>query len=247
MSLAICQSDARNVRRLSFLNVDPDFDKMEEGMVFRLTYEGPLLGASRDKTRANHKHEIRRTFHPQLRKLWQETHLKDIEDYEGDLPRGMKAPDNRFSRFSGHDVRPRSKGKRLKTLPQRFCRSGYGFVPLVTEDLSVACGLEVLFLRPDSPGQIVKSGDIDNRLKTLFDALRLPMDANELGRYTSPSEDEKPFYCLLEDDRLISKVSIETDTLLQPTSENAGVNDARLVITVSLRPYRSTWTNLMLG
>jgi hypothetical protein len=35
-------------------------------MEFRLTYEGLLLGASRNNTRASHKHEIRRVLHHQL-------------------------------------------------------------------------------------------------------------------------------------------------------------------------------------
>src|SRR5579863_3688379 len=37
---------------------------------FRLVYSGRLLGASRTDTRASLKHEIRREFHPQLRRLW---------------------------------------------------------------------------------------------------------------------------------------------------------------------------------
>lgn len=33
--------------------------------------------------------------------------------------------------------------------------------------------MEITLLRPEPPGSIVSSGDIDNRLKTLFDALEL--------------------------------------------------------------------------
>ena len=36
-------------------------------MKFRLTYEGRLLGNGR----AQHKHKIRRAFHPQLKRLWE--------------------------------------------------------------------------------------------------------------------------------------------------------------------------------
>lgn len=52
-------------------------------------------------------------------------------------------------------------------------------------------------------------GDIDNRLKTLFDALRLPNQTNELVGYDNPAPDENPFFCLLEDDSLITHVSVE--------------------------------------
>jgi hypothetical protein len=47
------------------------------------------------------------------------------------------------------------------------------------------------------------------------------------------------FYCLLENDKLISKVSVETDILLQdlPPPHVPDEHDARLVITVRLRPY----------
>jgi hypothetical protein len=133
----------------------------------------------------------------------------------------------------------------LESLMERFSRCGYRFVPLVTKNLQLLCGLEILFLRPDTPGAILKSGDIDNRLKTLFDALRLPSDGAELGGYSSPGDDEDPLFCLLEDDCLISKVSVETDALLEPIGEGVNANDARIVITVTLRPYITNVYNLM--
>jgi hypothetical protein len=232
-------------RQISIPISDPDFDNMEEGMVFRLTYEGPLQPSSRDEPRAKHKHEIRKLFHPQLRRLWQVTLLKDMQEFNFPFPSGM-VTSSVEGRFGNRSVRVHGKGNRLHNLAERFVRNGFRFVPLVTQDLFVACGIDVLFLRPDPPGEVLKSGDIDNRLKTLFDALRMPIDQRELGGYLA-CEDEEPFYCLLEDDRLISKVSVETDLLLEPTSARAGKSDSRLVITVSLRPYKATWTNLVLG
>jgi hypothetical protein len=50
----------------------------------------------------------------------------------------------------------------------------------------------------------------------------MPENKRELGGHDKPSEDEKPFYCLLSNDKLISHTSVETDTLLQPTSEDLG-------------------------
>jgi len=50
---------------------DPDHDLTEGPAVqFRLTYEGRLLGASRTNPRPKHKHEIRKTFHKQLKQLF---------------------------------------------------------------------------------------------------------------------------------------------------------------------------------
>jgi len=38
-----------------------------------------------------------------------------------------------------------------------------------------------------------------------------------------PAEGKDPFYCLLEDDRLVSHLEVETDTLLDtPTGDNGG-------------------------
>jgi hypothetical protein len=73
-------------------------------------------------------------------------------------------------------------------------------------------------LRPEAPGQtVISGGDIDNRLKTLFDALRMPLpgEIHEL-----PGEGREPFFCLLQDDSLVNNISITTDLLLGPTNPN---------------------------
>jgi len=41
--------------------------------------------------------------------------------------------------------------------------------------------------------------------------------------------------------------SVETDTLLEPTSPNAGDNDARLVIAIKLKPVDVGWDNISFG
>ena len=141
---------------------------------------------------------------------------------------------------------PDSPAYDIETLSQRYSLYGFNFVPLVTLDLNLLCGLDILFLRTGKPGEVLRSGDIDNRLKTLFDALRIP-EANENYSARSASADEKPFFCLLEDDKLITKVSVETDQLLQNVSAKSDVNDVRLVITVRLRPYEMHLGNMQFG
>jgi hypothetical protein len=50
---------------------DSEFDKQESDLLqFRLTYEGMLHPSSNGTKRGAHKHDIRRHFHPQLKKLW---------------------------------------------------------------------------------------------------------------------------------------------------------------------------------
>jgi len=92
----------------------------------------------------------------------------------------------------------------------------------------------------------LRSGDIDNRLKTLFDALRIP-EAGENYHLNTKEAGETPFFCLLEDDKLITKVSVETDQLLQFVTPDRSVNEVRLVITVTLRPYELNLGNMQFG
>lgn len=203
-------------------------------MEFRLTFEGPLrssnVGRRPTEARRDYKHWVRQQFHPQLKALWQQTAFLGADD-EGPnvllLASSSEPPDHTPS-----------------ALAQRFSRFGFSFVPLVTTDLGLSCSIEVLYLRrmnrKELPAEVLsEAGDIDNRLKTLFDCLQLP-DANQGYESLVPSTEEVPFFCLLENDRLVSKVSVETDRLLQevcnPWGDNE--NDARLVITVRIRPQR---------
>jgi hypothetical protein len=96
----------------------------------------------------------------------------------------------------------------------------YRFVPLVSDKLKLVAELTIVMLRPEVPGGLVRSGgDIDNRLKTLFDALKIPDQLNALPNGAVPAEEEKPFFCLLEDDERITKVSVETHQLLEPSTK----------------------------
>lgn len=197
---------------------------------FRLTYAGPLLASTNRDPHANHKQELRKHFHPQLRKLWQEfPHLREMQQPLPDQVITTTAP---------------PPAMRIEYLANQFQRNGYRFVPLVTKELALACAINMLFLRPERPGKIIKDRDIDNRIKTLFDGLKMPDQMQELGKYVAPGPDEDPFFCLVEDDSLITSLSIETDVLLEPVGGIPHRNDARLLITVTLRPMLVTWANM---
>ncbi len=213
-------------------------------MKFRLTYEGELHPSANDNSQTWNKHQIRKTFHPQLKLLWEAT---------GFLREGAEHP------IPSEKIEVHQQGLRLVTmrpfagrvqrLAASFARGDYNFVPLVTEDLFLLCEIDVLFLRQDPPGKIIDSGDIDGRLKTLFDALRIPRNNDEIkdrkGNYAAPTEHEKPFYCLLEDDKLISRVTVETDTMLEAVGGGIpSKSDARLVVTVTARPSRVEYANI---
>ena len=202
-------------------------------MEFRLTYQGPLFATQRDPVtgqidkRADHKHDIRRVFHGQLKRLWQITPFLT-------KPRAIRV--GAYAGSEAHDI---------ATLSAKNQHYGFNFVPLVTEDIGLLCGLDILFLRPDKPGGVVWAGDIDNRIKTLIDCLRIP-SPNEEYEKRSPDADDAPFFCLLQDDKLVTKLSIETDQLLEFISPS-NMSDVRLVITVSLRPFEMHLGNMEFG
>jgi hypothetical protein len=105
--------------------------------------------------------------------------------------------------------------------------------------------LRVMMLRPEAPGRLLQgSGDIDNRLKTLFDALSMPPQDNALPRGAVPEEGETPFFCLLEDDSLVTSVTVQVDQLLEPTTER---NFVDLRIDVLTRVTRPTIGNSVLA
>ena len=209
-------------------------------MKFRLTYEGRLEGNGTPK----HKHEIRKQLHPQLKRLWaMEPNLKAWQA-EGRLMMERALDEVALSSGGFNTASGKHSPHHLAT---QFNRGNYRYVPLATTSQSIIAALEILFLRSEPPGGVIRSADLDNRLKTLFDALRMPGNETELGGYDTPGEDEDPFYVLLEDDKLISHVSVETDTLLQPTPTANGqflANDARLIMTVTLKPSLVTMENL---
>jgi hypothetical protein len=223
------------------LDNDPWVDWGAPLMEFRLTYAGALYSTGNDVNlakdkRAEHKHAIRRAFHPQLKRLW------DITPY---LKTGERSGPSALI-LSGDASNGDAPQYKASYLAKKHARYGWRFVPLVTADLDLICGIEVLFLRPTIPGGIIKSGDIDGRLKTLLDALSIP-DANQGYENRTASADENPLYVLLEDDKLITKVSVETDQLLEFSTAASDINDARLVITIRLRPYEMHLGNMQFG
>ncbi len=159
-------------------------------MRFTLTYRGPLK-ANGDPTE---KQRIRRYFHPQLARLWTQPPLSDLPGLLG----GQSAHGNVL----------------YTVLP-------FTFAAIVSSRLHMYAGLEVDFLRPGPPGQLITSGgDIDNRLKTLLDALAVPQPG-ALPARDLPSSDETILHCLLEDDALIGSLTVQTDRLLDTDDAKA--------------------------
>jgi hypothetical protein len=192
---------------------------------FRLTYKGslPAQGAGTGGSRIDEKHAIRRQIHGQLRELWY-SHIV-LRRYTPPTPytKDLYAPDA-----------PADKITQLDIMARKYAKFGYNFLPLVNNEKGIACSLDILFLRRDAPGNLIQGGgDIDNRIKVLFDGLRLPKYEEECP--TRPQDRENPFFCLLEDDALITEVKITTDRLLVPMEQDEKINDVHLVIHVTTK------------
>jgi hypothetical protein len=95
------------------------------------------------------------------------------------------------------------------------------------------------------PGSVISAGDLDNRIKTLIDCLKIPRSKNELPADVSPLADEDPFFVLLEDDNQVTGLKVETDMLLDPIEQGQDSSQrTRLLITVELRPYEANPFNI---
>jgi hypothetical protein len=124
--------------------------------------------------------------------------------------------------------------KGIKKIGEKWNRVGFQLVPLVTPDMALRCSLDILLLRPEQDRFIFKMGDVDGQVKTLFDALRIPENLDQTAGM-GPQQDETPFFCLLENDRLISEVHVTCDQLLLlPKGREVRANEAFVVIHVKL-------------
>ena len=176
-------------------------------MEFTLIYSGPLKGGSRTK---DDKHSLRREFHVQLKRLWEQPPLLDRE--AGGATQG-----------------------------DTIAIGKYLFLPLIRKKLFLFCELEIILFREQPPGEIIHTGgDIDNRLKTLLDGLRMPIQEQELPDGAVPGQDETPFFCLLEDDSLVTSVAVTTRQNLRIP---AASDDVLALIKATTKKSRSTWAN----
>jgi hypothetical protein len=206
-----------------------DPPESENLVEFHLLYSGQLHSHGGRQE----KHAIRRVLHGQLRQLWN-THpnLRELAEGYGraayiDEIRGMDNP----AALSEADARQ----KGFADISSRWNRNGFDFLPLVTKKLCLRCNLEILFLRREEKNFVLQDGDIDGRIKTLFDGLRMINSKDELPVGAVPEQGENPFFCLLEDDTLISEIRVKTGPLLMlPGVATIDKHDVYLQIDVRL-------------
>lgn len=199
---------------------DPD---VEDGPVeFTLLWTGPLKATQNDPKEGSAvltrhwslKHQMRLSFSGQLKRQWESVPF---------LANGGQR-DLAGSPYNVEAV------ARANTIPP------WSFVPLVSHAANRVACIEIILLRRDDHGESVWSGDLDNRLKTLIDALRMPT-ANDNYANITPGDGESPLYVLLQDDKLLTGVSVQTGRLLD-VPNNDDKSWAHLVINVKTKAWQ---------
>jgi hypothetical protein len=192
-----------------------------------LRYRGPLPG---DKPRTSkEKQHIRMQLHPQLAELVKREPLFN-EAARVDLEAGT---------FKNGVICLLNSNQRSF----RFPLCGFDFVPLINRPYQLACQLDITWLRQERPGDIVQGGDLDNRLKCLFDALRMPHRETDLAGCENGSGRER-CYCLLDDDSLITKLSVATYHLLEPAPRGHERHNVDLLIHVIVQSTERNWKEM---
>jgi hypothetical protein len=86
-------------------------------------------------------------------------------------------------------------------------------------------------------------GDLDNRLKTLLDALRIPHEESEIAG-VSPDTPNQRVYCLLEDDALITRIAVTTQQLFESVGKDETESTVELLIHIWVQSTYPMWANL---
>jgi hypothetical protein len=185
----------------------PDFST-ESVMEFRLIYYGPLIKATgRSNARAWEKHQIRLTLHEQIKSLWNVHPILKFYRQQTHVEGGGIA-----NSVIWHHM----------TQPDAIARHYEGFVPVVNGDFGMFCELEILFLRAE-PAVLKRDaagGDLDNRIKTLLDALCIPQRGG-IARRSEDPPDPEPIFVLLSDDSLVTSLRVTADRLLTPATNDS--------------------------
>lgn len=206
-------------------------------MHFTLYYDGPLHSAAK-KGLPREKQAIREALYPQLLTLWNTHEALPSAPKNGTWSNWPKWQWSNGLLFPWHEHLSVVK---MKSASEKEIK----FVPLVRRDdkpglelyerLFMLCELNVLFLRPGPPGKVLQTGDIDNRLLTLSDALCVPKK-DQFENLTVNHNVNDPFFCLLEDDSVISSWSVRTAQLLSPVPpEPKDDSYVRLIIDVFIK------------
>jgi hypothetical protein len=192
-------------------------------MRFALSYEGPLPSSGNDDAKW-----------PRPAKLQAVWAVRDYIKPQLDL---------RFKTHSALQGRSAESRVLRHALIPPVVVDGHQFFPLAKSSFKVKCGLEITMLvNHDVASVLTQAGDLDNRLKTLFDGLRCPIGQQEMRGFKDAGREDDDYMCLLEDDALITSLKIETlRNLLAPSA--AGADHVKASIMVTIDPAENIHVN----
>jgi hypothetical protein len=214
-------------------------------MDFLLRYRGELPA---HKQCAEEKNAIRSRLHLQL------FHMSQAQPLMG----GVFDPKIETAKMVGRrmnvdHLRKPAFDTAAPTLgPNLFFRVAVGdyfFIPLVSRPHELVCESEIRWLRRERAGSLVQEGgDLDNRLKNLFDSLRMPHSPDELKGLSSGFRGQN-MLCLLEDDALITKFSIDTHRIWEPLdlgdlADGVNETDVQIDMRVTIKSSHPMWGNI---
>lgn len=207
-----------------------------EVMKLTLIFDGELPSTGNGSRKTAKKWELRQAFHDQLSELWA-THPVLTTQRTHSVPLGGFWM---IERHHSEPFNPKPPGENDLLLYAPITKHGVDFIPLVRESMALVCSLDILFLRKEEPGALLKQGgDLDNRIKTLVDGLRMPQHIEEMaGSEAMP----QPCYCLLESDSLVTDVRVRTERLL--SRPNSKPSEVRLIIDVLVKATQVRGYNL---
>ncbi len=175
-----------------------------------LTYKG-IIPANNKPLDAVWK--MRKSFDTQLKKLWGKEPFAVLKKWEDtNFTTGVKD----FRRIIDNQT----------------------FLPLYGKTISVGVNLDITLLtgmHEQSP--ILKSGDLDNRIKRVIDALRAPQQKGELY---GDLKENKRWHCLLEDDDAVIGLKAKAGTFLDSDNNK----ESFVFIKVTPAPLTVTMSNI---
>jgi hypothetical protein len=198
----------------------------EAPLDFTLKHAGPVL-SGRSTYAKEKKSDLRYEFHKQLALLWRvHPYLKTLD------PGTFARQPARKQRMD--DIAPAVHYE--TDLYYRCLLGGIDYVPIVSYGHRMHCQLAIRLHSRRSPGGIIHQGaDLDNRLKVIVDALRMPDPGQDTEGAASDGE-EALMFCLLENDDLVTKLSIETFQLLSEDLKTAEPEYVEVDIDVHVVP-----------
>ena len=201
-------------------NAIAELRRLDEAVKLILNYQGPLPTDSSTYA-LQAKNTLRATFHHQLAGFCvSESRFMGLLE-AADLPEAVL----RGERLEYNTVHP--GGHFYVT------RGGRQWAPLITQSQHRFAEVHAVLQRRRKWGHVfTPGGDLDNQLKVVLDGLRIPQEDNETRGFPLP--EDRRYFCLLENDALITDVRVQTAQLYAPKAADEQKSDVILSLYVTI-------------